>query len=40
VGYKFVGTMNHTFFDGDPNLNTHTGEIYSHSILASFTFNF
>ncbi len=40
VGYKFLGTGNHTWFDEDPALFTHTGPVYSHSILASFTWHF
>jgi opacity protein-like surface antigen len=40
VGYKFMGTLNHTWFEGDPNLETRTGHVYSHSILATFTWGF
>ena len=40
VGYKFMGTMDHTWFNGDPVLFTHSSPAYSHSILASFTFVF
>jgi OmpA-OmpF porin, OOP family len=40
VGYKFLGTGDHSWFGGDPNLSTQTKPAYSHSILASFTWNF
>jgi opacity protein-like surface antigen len=40
VGYKFLGTLDHTWFNGDANFYTHTGPTYTHSILATFTFNF
>lgn len=40
VGYKFLGTGTHTWFDHDTTLYTATGHVYSHSILASFTWHF
>jgi OOP family OmpA-OmpF porin len=40
VGYKFLGTGTHTWFDHDAALYTSTGHVYSHSILASFTWHF
>ena len=40
VGYKFLGTLDHTWFKGDPAFFTHTDPIYSHSFLASFTWKF
>jgi hypothetical protein len=40
VGYKFLGTPPHTWFRDDPNLYTRSGQMFSHSILATFTFNF
>jgi OmpA-OmpF porin, OOP family len=40
VGYKFLGTLDHRWFEGDPNLYIHSGPTYSHSILASFTWKF
>lgn len=40
VGYKFLGTLGHTWFKDDPTLETRTGNVYSHSILATFTWAF
>jgi opacity protein-like surface antigen len=40
VGYKFLGTLDHSWFGGDPNLAVEAGPTYSHSILASFTARF
>ncbi|HZV34692.1 MAG TPA: outer membrane beta-barrel protein [Verrucomicrobiae bacterium] len=40
LGYKFLGTLDHRWFEGDPNLYIHSGPSYSHAILASFTWRF
>ncbi len=40
VGYKFLGSAAHTWFRDDANLYTRSGQMYSHSILATFTFSF
>jgi opacity protein-like surface antigen len=40
VGYKFLGTLDHSWFDTNPFLITQTRPTYSHSILASFTYKF
>jgi opacity protein-like surface antigen len=40
LGYKFLGTLDHSWFEGDPNLFTQTGGTYSHSVLATFTWRF
>src|SRR5579859_5891855 len=40
VGYKFLWTLGHTWFKDDPTLETRTGNVYSHSILATFTWAF
>ncbi len=40
VGYEFLGTLDHRWFEGDPNLVVHSGPALSHSILATFTWKF
>lgn len=40
VGYKFLGTGEHSFFGDDSVLSVRTGHAYTHSILASFTWTF
>jgi OmpA-OmpF porin, OOP family len=40
VGYKFLGTLDHSWFGGNPFLVTETKPTYSHSIMASFTYRF
>jgi OmpA-OmpF porin, OOP family len=40
VSYKFLGTLDHSWFGGNPVFVTETGSTYSHSLLASFTFRF
>ena len=40
LGYKFLGTLSHTWFNNDPILLTQTDPAYSHSFLASFTWRF
>lgn len=40
VGYKFLGTLDHKWFNDNPGLYINSGPIYSHSILASFTWRF
>ena len=39
VGYKFLGTLDHSWFE-DSGLAIRTGAAYSDAILASFTFRF
>ena len=40
IGYKFLGTLDHTWFGNNPALVTQTGNVYTHSIMASFTWRF
>jgi opacity protein-like surface antigen len=40
VAYKFLGTLDHTWFNDDPARRVATGNIYNHSILATFTWTF
>jgi opacity protein-like surface antigen len=40
LSYKFLGTLDHTWFGGDPVFFTHTDPAYSHSFLVSFTMHF
>ena len=40
VGYKFLGTPPHTWFQDDPNFYTRSGKMFSHSILATLKFSF
>ncbi len=40
VGYKFLGTGDHSWFSDDPNLFVRSGHAYTHSILATFTWTF
>jgi OmpA-OmpF porin, OOP family len=40
VGYKFLGTLEQTWFGDNPALTVHADNLYSHTVLASFTFKF
>ncbi len=40
VGYKFMGTLRHTWFGDNPALVTVTDPTYAHAILASVTVRF
>jgi len=39
LGYKFLGTPDHTWFPNDSRF-VRTGQMFTHSILATFTWNF
>lgn len=40
VSYKFLGTLDHTWFNDNPGLFLNTGPAYTHSFVASFTWRF
>lgn len=40
IGYKFLGTLDHKWFNDNPGLFVNTGPLYSHSVQASFTWHF
>jgi opacity protein-like surface antigen len=40
VGYRFLGTTAHTWFQNNPAAYTSTGPTFSHSILATLTLSF
>lgn len=40
VGYKFFGTLDHSYFGDQSDLYVHTSPTLSHSILATFTWHF
>jgi opacity protein-like surface antigen len=40
VGYRFLGTTDHTWFANSPALYTPTGPTFSHSIVATLTISF
>ncbi len=40
LGYKFMGTSYHTWFGNDPSLFVRSGQVFTHSILATFTLTF
>jgi opacity protein-like surface antigen len=40
VGYKFLGTLEQTWFNNNPNLITRADPLYSHSFLVSFAYRF
>jgi opacity protein-like surface antigen len=40
VGYKFMGSLDHSWFGDNPLLTTRTEDIFNHSVLATFVFKF